>query len=248
MEFSLPESWGELSQEQLEYVLRMMWTYNSDQNMMERVKVAVMVKFCGISIDYLSDRGFLCKEVATGKEFIMSQDILPSMVEPLRWIDSPEDMNVRLESVGKYKAVDFELRELMFGEYLVAENFYQAYLISKKEELLVKLASILYRVHEGDDTVMFKEYVLLGVLMWWMAAKKVLSEWFPNFLKAAEGSSGRVTRESLVEGVRIQLRLLTKGDVTKEEYIKNKVDAWTAMSELDAQAREAEEIRRKYGK
>ena len=44
------------------------------------------------------------------------------------------------------------------------------------------------------------------------------------------------------------MRLLTKGDVTKEHDIRNNVDTWTAMAELDALAQEAEEIERKYGK
>lgn len=248
MEFTLPESWDALTDEQLEYVLRMLWLYSGAADMLDRVKVAVMVKFLGIRIDSLTDAGYLCEELATGKTFILDPGILPSMLQPLGWVEHPEDMGVRLETVGGYRAVDFELRELMFGEYLIVENLYQGYLVSKKEELLVRMSEVLYHIPDGGKMAAFREHILLGVLLWWMAAKKTLSEWFPNFLKPAAGDGVMVTRETLVENMRIQLRLLTKGDVTKEEYIKNNVDTWTAMSELDAQAREAEEIRRKYGR
>jgi hypothetical protein len=48
--------------------------------------------------------------------------------------------------------------------------------------------------------------------------------------------------------MRAQMRLLTKGDVTKEQYIRDEVDTWTALAELDASAKEADEIEKKYGK
>ena len=44
-----------------------------------------------------------------------------------------------------------------------------------------------------------------------------------------------------------QIRALTKGDITKERDILN-MDTWRALTELDALAREYEEINRKYGK
>ena len=43
------------------------------------------------------------------------------------------------------------------------------------------------------------------------------------------------------------IRLLSKGDVTKVKKIYN-VDTWLALTELDAQAKESEEFKNKYGK
>ena len=40
-----------------------------------------------------------------------------------------------------------------------------------------------------------------------------------------------------------QLRALTGGDITKEEDVLN-ADTWSALSELNAKAREAEEMNR----
>ena len=53
---------------------------------------------------------------------------------------------------------------------------------------------------------------------------------------------------SLYDSIRNQIRLLTKGDVTKQKYILEQTDTWTALGELDALAKEAEEISKKYGK
>ena len=42
-----------------------------------------------------------------------------------------------------------------------------------------------------------------------------------------------------------QIRALTKGDITKEKEVLN-MDTWRALFELDAQAKEAQELRNKY--
>ena len=74
-----------------------------------------------------------------------------------------------------------------------------------------------------------------------------VSDIFCHFFKpAANGSAG--TQEDQREVMNAQIRLLTKGDVTKQKYILEETDTWTALAELDALAKEAEEIKRKYGK
>ena len=43
-------------------------------------------------------------------------------------------------------------------------------------------------------------------------------------------------------------RLVKLTGLTKQDYIMNHTDTWTALGELDALAMEAEEIKQKYGK
>jgi uncharacterized protein YbjQ (UPF0145 family) len=42
-----------------------------------------------------------------------------------------------------------------------------------------------------------------------------------------------------------QIRALTGGDITKEDQILQK-DTWRALTELDAKAKDAEELRKQY--
>lgn len=60
------------------------------------------------------------------------------------------------------------------------------------------------------------------------------------------GGGGSLSRR-LQDSMDAQIRALTKGDITKERDILN-MDTWRALTELDALAREYEEINRKYGK
>lgn len=207
----------------------------------------MLMYFCDIEVNCRTKEGFLCLEKSSGQTFLLDGDYLPDMISLLDWMDAPENITQRIEKVGEFHAVDFELRELSFGKYLECDNYYQAFLFGHDEKSLKNMARILYRAPEGADVSCLKEHILLGVMLWWMAAKKVLALWFPDFLKPAEGE-GTISQESQAESMHTQIRMLTKGDVTKEEYILNSLSVWTAMAELNAQAREAEEIMRKYGK
>ena len=244
---TVPKDWRELSQEQLRYIFRLFWLYREAPDWDCRIKVAALLHFSSIEVVRRTEQGWLCRKTDTKENFVLDPGLLPSLVEPLRWIADADHLSVHIETVGKYKAVDFQLQQLPFGEYLQAENWYQSFLLSHQEECLVKLGTILYGMKDGKGVEELKEEVLTGTFMWFNAAKQVLAQQFPNFLKPAAGEA-EVTREKLIDSMRAQIRLLTKGDVTKQKYILENTDTWTALAELDALAREAEDIQKKYGK
>lgn len=248
MSFTVPTGWDKLTQEQLRHVVRLMWLYGEAPDWQQRVGLAAFLYFCGIEVARRTDHGWLCREQASGKSFILATELLPSLLQSVDWVVRSDLMDVRIEQVGRYKAVGFELRELMFGDYLLAENYYQAFLIGKDTATLVSMARILYGVPDGDDAPELCDEILTGVFLWFTAAKNVLGQWFPHFLKPAGNGGTAISKESQQENTQAQIRLLTKGDVTKQKYILEQTDTWTALAELDALAREAEEIQKKYGK
>lgn len=248
MSFTIPKGWEELTAEQLRYVIRLLWLYNGHADWQQRVQTAAFVHFADIEVVSHTDQGWLCRERRHGATFLLDPELLPSIMQHVEWMTETERMTVRIEQVEEHKAVDFELQELPFGKYLEAENNFQSYLQSKKESCLVELARILYLVPDGSDAPELREEILMGAFLWFNAAKQLLGQQFPNFLKPASGKQEDITQESLIESMRAQIRLLTKGDVTKQKYILEETDTWTALAELDALAKKAEEIKRKYGK
>lgn len=247
MSFSVPKSWEELTQEQLRDILRLLWLYGEAPDWQQRVEMAALLYLCQIEVVQRTAEAWLCRERNGNSSFLMSTELLPSMLKHVEWVTQTDSINVRLESVGKYQAIDFELHDLKFGLYLEAENYYQSFLVSRDSARLVPIARILYDIPDEDKTDEFKEEVLTGVFLWYSNAKRVLSERFPHFLKKTEGTVESTTPKSLQESTEAQIRLLTKGDVTKRDYVINGLKTWEAFAELDAQAREAEEIRQKYG-
>lgn len=248
MQFEVPTTWKELSQEQLRYVVRLLWLYSEAPDWENRVLMASMLYFCNIEVVRKTSSGWLCRKRDNNDSFLLNTDLLPSMMKDIRFLVRPEEMDVRIGKVGKYEAVDFELQELMFGKYLEAENYYQAFLLSHDSKRLEALARILYKVPEGENPAELCDEILTGTFLWFAAVKNVLAREFPHFLKPAVGAGKEITRETLVANMRAQIRLLTKGDVTKQDDILKHTDTWTALAELDALAEEAEQIKKKYGK
>lgn len=239
---TVPTKWIELSQNDLRYVIRLLWIYGDTPDWQNRVRVAAFLHFAGIEVYHRTDAGWLCRK---GKQtFNLNPELLPELVAPLDFLCHSEEMDVRIEEAAGHKAYDFELTELPFGLYLQLENYYQGFLQTRAMDALQKIAEILYQC-QGESPE-FKEEELFGAFLWYGAVKMLLSRFHPNFLKKSEESAD-ITQESMREGMLAQIRLLTKGDVTKQRYILEETDTWMALDELDALARDADEIKKKYG-
>lgn len=245
MEFTLPTSWGELTQQQLRTVLTLYAVLADQTDGMTEVKISAWANFCRVGIQRRTDQGWLCILLDGGGQFLLDPELMPSVLEPLGWLDHPEEMTVRIEKVGDFKAREMYLGDLAFGEFLALENYYQSYLVTREDECLRLMATILYGMTR-QQAARLKPDILLGIFLWYGAAKKHWADIFCHFFKpAANGSAG--TQEDQRESMNAQIRLLTKGDVTKNDQVLN-TPLEPALAELDALAREAEEIKKKYGK
>lgn len=245
MSFTLPGAWDELTQQQLRTVLLLYAVLADQPRGMDEVKLSAWANFCHVSVMKRTDQGWLCHLIDRGEDFILDPELLPSMLSHLEWLEHPEQMTVRVENIGECRAKEMYLRDITFGEWLRLENYYQAYLQTREEQRLRDMATILYGM--SDRRAMdIRPEILLGVFLWFGAAKLYWANIFTHFFKpAGDGSTG--SQEDQREMMNAQVRLLTKGDVTKTEQVFN-TPLEPALAELDAQAREAEEMKKKYGK
>ena len=78
---------------------------------------------------------------------------------------------------------------------------------------------------------------VMGAFLWFMWVKQNFSASFPHLFKPASGDGDY----DMTEAMNAQIRALTGGDITKEGQIKDS-DVWRALTELDAKAREADEL------
>ena len=241
MSFKIPASWGELTQGQLRHIIHLYEIYDGDADGMIRMQTAALFFLMGVRVDSELPEGFLCYQPSTGKKFVLNQELLPWMMKQVGWVTHPEQMDVRLETMHGCKAVAFDLRDLMFGKYLECENYYQGFIQTLKEDNLKSMAMILYDMPETKRGIL-TEFDGKAVLLWWNAVKYRFGQMFAHFLKP-QGSDGEGDA-SQMELMNAQIRMLTKGDVTKEDEILNRTSTLRALTELDAQAREAEEIKK----
>ncbi len=190
------------------------------------------------------DNGYLIKYY--GKEYFLSPEQVAAVLDCAKWIREIPSFPVRLDHVGRFDAIPADLTGLPFGKWLEIENLWQGYNATKDEGLLRSIGEILYPGITGD---LFDDPDLLGVFYWVASVKNMFAKRFPSFFRPVDGDGEGVplSFEMLQRNADAQIRALTKGDVTKEDQIYD-TDVTRALTELDAQAKEYEEITKKYGK
>ena len=243
---SLPTSWGELTDKQLLMVFDL---FSRDLSSAE-VKTLCLMKWNRLLVlASLPRHRFLIKR---GKEqVVLSTRQIQQATSVLDYLDSFAPMPVRVARIGKYHALPADFEKVPFEEFLFVENLFQGYLNTQSDELLLQMAQVLYA---SDDVKPTKAH-LVGIFYWMASLKQYFASLFPNFYKpVSNNASGNLLGNGqpdifhqLRESTNAMIRALTGGDVTKEERIM-KMDTWRALTELDAKAKEAEELRKAYKK
>ncbi len=253
LHLTCPRSWREMTQEQLRYALHVIGCglYSSVEG-----RTLMLLRFTGIEVKEKTPYGWACSVPvgsSDGKRsrrhhFFLQSWQVQDMIKQPEYVDSYETMNVRLESIQGFKAVDALLHGVRFHDYLQMEKHYQGYLASKEAKYALGLARLLYpvgRFAASVGIVSLDAAELTGCLMWYSYVKKQFSRFFPHFFRPAATEAGTSPSGSWLDQMNAQIRALTDGDITKEQAVFDK-DCWRALTELDAKAREAEEFRRKY--
>ena len=241
-----PRSWKDLNQDQLHYVLTLLSTFE-DHTV---VKTYMFVRFTGLHIVRKDRYGWKCfiRQRWGRRRFLTIQAWqVESLLGQFSYVDSYEDMGVRLDDIRGLRAVDVLLHGVRFVDYLNMEKYYQAYSIHKEDRFLSSLALLLYRRKDGStaDRIHTDRAQLLGTFLWYSYIKSEFGRAFPHFFRKIPPES--VASFDFIASMNAQIRALTDGDVTKEDLIFNS-DCWRALTELDAKAREAEEFNAKYNK
>lgn len=254
VDLSVPKSWSELSQGQLRFLLRAMADVQrsllnvgfrsvEDYAAQSSAHVAALcfVKWARLRVVCAYGDGWL---LSLGKkEFAVSSQTLAAALSHLDWIKELPKEPVRLDAVDGAKAVPADISsEFSFDSWLSCEALWQAYQIANDDEMLRRMAEVLYR----KAGIKLDQAEALGVFYWWAAVKAMVSEMFPYFFKPSGSDSGfQPSTDAFRRNMDAQIRALTKGDITKEKEILA-MDALRALTELDAQAREYDELNRKY--
>lgn len=244
-DFAFPDSWQALTQDQLRYVFYALFNFSGTQAntyvlfRLTGMKVVMNLPDC-VVVDI--SRGLF----RPGRRAIIPKWQIEWAAGELDWLHQPSSKPVRLEEIGGLHAIDAQWHGLKFEDFLVLENYYQGFLEKKDLGLMREAARYLYRPKSRSMAGMVKarDYELFSVMMWIASVKNCFAVWFPHFFHRADtASSGS---PDMVEAMNMQIRALTGGDVTKEERVLN-MDCWRALTELDAKAREYQELKQKYG-
>lgn len=241
LEITLPKSWGELTQRQLRRVYVLMVRFAGMPEAWRCVAASCALRWAGIKVVSPYGRNWLIR--TDGREYVMDPMEYACLIDRLSWLRDIPEVPVRLDVIDKASALPPDpTADLTFGRWLVLENLYQGYQYTQDSALLRSMAAVLY----GKEDIALSPAEEISIFYWWSAVKTMVSAMFPFFFRPAPVKADDVPDADTVRrSVDAQIRALTKGDISKEDRIME-MPAIRALTELDAQAREFEELNRKY--
>ena len=240
-DLSLPKSWEDLSDPQLLFFFRQLAT---DKPMAE-IQTLCLCQWANVLVRcrlygsvYLVQHG---KQQAT-----LTLHQFVCAITALDFLKSFSPYPIRIRTIGKAAAIAADFQGVPFSTFISTDNYYQGFLHTKNEALLNHLATLLYPKVKSRHLT---PPLLLNAFYWFSSLKQYLARLFPHFLQPMSSSSedllgyappiGEVLRTTM----NAQIRALTEGDITKEETVLS-MDTWRALTELDAKAKEVEDIKR----
>ena len=223
-----------------------------DNGQLAWVKVAILcaLRWNRLTLVSPSGQGYIFRKKKSGaknkpQEYYLTDSQLLDMAYALQWIRTPPEIPVRLSRIQGAEAVPADLSHgLTFEEWLACDNLWHGYIATSDPALLTAIAAILY--HKEDITLTPPEQI--SVFYWWASAKAHISSRFPHFFRRVNPAGtppgpSSVTPAEIERSMNTQIRALTKGDITKEAAVLS-MDVNRALTELDALAREYEDLRR----
>ena len=243
-DIAVPHPWRTLSDEQLLFFFRQF----ARDLPMEEILTLCLFKWADLRVlCRTSDGSFLVmRRHAPKEQACLSVNEVQTAICALDYLRHFPTSPVRITHIGKTQAIEADFQGIPFSTFISCDNYYQGFLHTKNDALLKDLATLLYpSVNRKHLT---KPY-LYGCFYWFASLKWYFSGMFPHIFQPMPsepenllGSSPNIS-ELLRTAMNAQIRALTSGDITKESAVLA-MDTWRALTELDAKAKEAEELRR----
>lgn len=221
----VPSGWHELSQEQLKYVYFLL---SSGHYSKEQVAALCLIRWSKVEENVLE---------------AIRPEQLAAFLPMMEWLFDIPAVPVRLEKIGKVQAVHAQLQGLPFQSYLILENKYQGYIRQKDVRLIESMTPFLY-----GEQLELSPAEAYSIFLWLASVKQLFAQRFPHFFVPSPVDSQQEQGDihsALRRNMNMQIRALSKGDITKEKEILE-MDTWRALTELDAQAEEYEQMKKQY--
>lgn len=244
--FTVPQGWHELSNRQLRYIFTLM----KDEMFFDEIKTLCLLKWGGAKlIGRQANNNFLLRK--NKWLFEVTPNTIAELLPFFKWLDNVPDYPIRMSRINGRKAIAADFQGVPFETYIVCENFFQGVLTVKNNEqrnaLLADLGGILYP-GISRKFLLKHDWALIAIFYWMSSLKNYLSLRYKYFFQPTGNSNTQLPNSNtLQEAMDAQIRALTKGDPTKEAEILQ-LDTWRALTELNAQAREYQEMQKQLNK
>lgn len=231
----VPTCWQELTQKQLRYVYFLIAEGYSPL----ALQTHCLCRWSGLEILNPEGDGYSVRHNFNVHHVNAVQ--MTAAVSKLDWLARLPIVPIRLTEIKGAKPVAADLQGVPFESYLILENLYQGYLTTKDLSLLDATTEILY----GKELKLLPEE-RVSIFYWLSTVKQQFARRWKHFFQPSTQEEQHPDMQEYLQNLMdTQIRALTKGDITKEAEVL-KMDVYRALTELDALAREYEELKKSH--
>lgn len=258
---TVPKGYSEMSEKQIRYVASLIISKQTPAS----IQLRCFLRFAGIRpIAKGLDSWLLFAKRNQGKKFFTMD------ISEINWCAKKMEFltkqhigikpPARIGFLNPFTPCDAQLRDTTFIQYLEAENFYQAFIHTKDEKYLYQLIATLYsrkneKAYDNNQTDrkakqlkrIVSDVEKSIVLMWFVGIKESFAIKFPFLFAGAGEKSTTGKPPNMHKIMQSQIRTLTEGNITLEKQVLAS-STWSALGELDAKAKEYQEMKKKYPK
>ncbi len=245
----IPVKLEDLTERQLLFVSRLFLMQYSEAEFL----VKALLYLAGMKLvkkDPAPDGARWYKVRGRRKPFLLTGDQLVVMAEKCRFLVNGGEVHP-VKWIRKARARHYRLYNASFDEYLMAENYYFAFIETKKEEHLDNLISVLYRRpwQRWDSNRIrrrakkFRDVdpaVKNAVFMWYICFRALVPKRCPNLFSGGKSKSEFSIR-NYINGM---VHSLNNGNITLTKQLL-KQSCWAALDELEQRALQANELNQK---
>ena len=238
IDLSIPKGWQDLSDKQLRFVYRLL---NGNYSLAQ-VKTMCLIKWSQMRV--LRQEGALFIMRYKKQVFPISALQIAEAIQNMEWLGDFPQFPVRLSRIGFHRPVRADFQDVSFEDFLTLDNLYQGYLQTQNKQLLQEMACILYK----SRFIKLNQEEATSIFYWFTSMKRYFANLFSHFFtNAQEGTGTSLSFKHLQENMNTQIRALTGGDITKERDVL-RMDCWRALTELDAKAKDYEDLQKQTKK
>lgn len=238
LKVTVPKDWSELNDTQLISFFNLMTKVRF--HTIEDIMVTKFFDWSGLST-ISSTRSETIEIKFEGKRYVVLKSELVAHIQKLDYLKQMPSLPVRVSSLHGHKAADATLEDATFETYIACDNLYQGYMQTEDSELLQQMCELLYSHNEK-----YSEAERIMVFYWWTGLKTYFSAIYSDLFQPAPSQNliSKPIELVIKDSINAQLRALTGGDITKEhEVLQQPVNR--ALTELNARAKEYEDMKRK---
>jgi hypothetical protein len=235
IDIKVPTCWQQLSDKQLRFVFKLL----NGNFSLPQVKALCLLKWAKMKILRREGSIFIVKY--NKQTFPVTALQITEVTQSMEWLGDFPVYPVRLLRIGLHRPIPANFQGVPFGTFLALDNLYQGYLQTRRHDIAIEMAKIMYQSKHISHLSKVEE---TNVFYWFTSIKRYFASMFTYFFQQTEDDSlapKAVTLAYLQNNMNTQIRALTGGDITKEKEVLD-MDCWRALTELNAKAKDYEEL------